>query len=164
MRKWKHHTYRSRTQFAACGAIADRVVTRWTQCNRVARRTDNGPSRRSTSQEVLRIFQQALTNRRMTAAEFLTKVTGRVSSRRVRNRLLEAGLRFRVATRCLPLTPVWCSAMSLASVCGSQIDANVSIDDLVKGHRERRLSRRIPLQFLESWYGVILNVTTGRIC
>ncbi|XP_068083375.1 uncharacterized protein [Anabrus simplex] len=37
------------------------------------------------------------------------------------------------------------------------------LDDLVKARRKERLSRRIPLQLVESWCGEQLDMATGRI-
>ena len=177
-------SYRQIAQIVGCSAMtAERVVIRWTQDKSVTTRPGTGPSRKTTLLEDRRILRLALTNRRMTTDEIRAEVTLRVWLRTVGNRLLEAGLRSRDAMR-LPLTPYhrlqrlpWCrvrvkwdirwhsvvfSDESRFCLC-SQIDANLSVDDLAKGPRKQILSRRIPLQLLESWCEELLNMTTGRI-
>ena len=150
----EHHTARPRRQLAM---TAEWVTMRWTQHNRVARKPGMGPSSRTTPWDDRMILRLALT---ITTAEIRAGVTGKVSPRTLGNKLLEIGSSSRVTMRCLPLTPchrqhrpAWCTARNnwgiewhsvvfsdgLASICVSQIEANVSVDDPVKSHRKQRL-------------------------
>ena len=45
--------------------------------------------------------------------------------------------------------PYFIQLDKVASVCGSQIEANESVDDVVQGHRKQRLSRRITFHLLK---------------
>ena len=132
-------------QTVGCTATAERVVTRWTQGNSVARKVGTGPSRRTTPWEDRRILRLALTKRRMTTAKSEKGLLA-VSPRTVRSRLQDADWDFEFPcvvyrwhhTRDFHgVEPestgtlsglLWCSAMSLTSVCGSQINANMSIE------------------------------------
>ena len=124
---------------------AERVVMRWTHDNH-------------------RTLLLALTNRRMTTTEIRAEVTGKCQHKlsgtdywkldwdlklpsivyrwhHTRDNRDLHGVEPKSAGTLSYI--LWCSVMSLSFVCGSQIDANVSIDDLVKGHKKQRLSRHV---------------------
>ena len=171
-------------QTVGCSAmISKRVVRRWTQDNGMASRAGTGPSRWTTPREDHMSLRLDLTNRRITG-EILAEVTGRVSPWALETDYWKLGCYIELpwvfyhrhhttgnrdfhgieAESTGILNGIlWCSAMSLASVCGSEMDANVFVDDLVKGHRKQwLLSRHISLQLLESCCVELFDMTTGR--